>query len=466
MKKIYLLLLLLIAGRQMHATTHQVGPTRLYTSPNALYTAGVIQDGDVIEIDYFTYSGNSTLAYWNRNNITIRGVGGRPVLKAAGSYIFGKGIWVTAGNNMVIENIEFADATCPDKNGAGIRMDSGSLTIKNCYFHDSENGILTSALGSSLTVEHSEFANNGYGDGYSHNIYVGNIDTFTFRYNYSHHAKVGHLVKSRAKNNLIYSNRLSDESTGNSSRMIDLPNGGFSIIMGNILVKGPNAINNNLIGYGVEGLTNANVNLYVINNTLINKRTASGIFVALQSGTVSEIRNNIFGGIGTIYAGTPTIDSNNLNNTNLSTFGFMDEANFDFHLKANSTAIDAGTTLNSTNGYSLVPDREYVHPAHFSARPTVGVIDIGAYEFQGTLKSSNAEKKIIKLYPNPFSDYINIEKIENISSIAIYTLDGKMIKEVKEITNKLNLSSIASGLYLMKIITKDKKHLSIKIIKF
>ena len=67
-------------------------------------------------------------------------------------------------------------------------------------------------------IEHSEFDHNGFGDGYSHNLYIGNIDTLIFRFNYSHHAHVGHELKSRAWVNIIEYNRMSNEADGDASR--------------------------------------------------------------------------------------------------------------------------------------------------------------------------------------------------------------------------------------------------------
>ena len=46
--------------------------------------------------------------------------------------------------------------------------------MRDCYFHHNENGILTGRdPESDIVVEHSEFAHNGVGDGYTHNLYIG-----------------------------------------------------------------------------------------------------------------------------------------------------------------------------------------------------------------------------------------------------------------------------------------------------
>lgn len=388
MKK--LLLLFLFIGQFVHASTYKVGATRTYISPNALYLANVLQDGDIIEIDAETYTGTAALAIWKKNNLIIKGVGGRPHLEADGHYIDNKGIWVLKGNNITVKNIEFSGATVPDQNGAGIRLDGIGMTLNHCYFHDNEDGILTSNPNAGdILIEYSEFAYNGYGDGQSHNLYVGHVNSLIFRYNYSHHAVIGQLLKSRAKENYILYNRIMDEGTGNSSRIIDLPNGGFALIMGNLLMQGPNAENNNLIGFGQEGLTNPTDNdLLIINNTLVNKRQASCIFIFVQSGTNSAIiQNNIFAGSGTVLSGTATTMNHNMVETNINNVQLVNESNYNYKLEVGSPAIDAGIAVAPFAGNSLTPDKQYVHPTNKETRPIDATIDIGAYEY-GAISST------------------------------------------------------------------------------
>ncbi|HEX4193330.1 MAG TPA: right-handed parallel beta-helix repeat-containing protein, partial [Stellaceae bacterium] len=95
--------------------------------------AAQAKDGDTIEIDAGTYTGD--VAIWRANDLTIRGVGGRPHFAADGEAAEGKAIFVTNGRNIRIENIEFSDAKVGDNNGAGIRAEGPNLTVYNCYFH-------------------------------------------------------------------------------------------------------------------------------------------------------------------------------------------------------------------------------------------------------------------------------------------------------------------------------------------
>jgi len=54
--------------------------------------ARLAHDGDVVEIRAGDYSGDVTV--WLQKHLTIRGIGGTPVLKADGRIAEGKAIWV------------------------------------------------------------------------------------------------------------------------------------------------------------------------------------------------------------------------------------------------------------------------------------------------------------------------------------------------------------------------------------
>jgi hypothetical protein len=358
----------------------QVGPTRGLLRPSA--AAAVALDGDVIEIDAGEYLDD--VVVWHRNNLTLRGVGGgRAHVRATHIIPFdgtdtgnGKGIWVTSANNISVENVELSGASVPDQNGAGIRADGSGLTVCNGYLHDNENGLL-GGVGVVL-IEYSEFGHNGFGDGFTHNMYIGSDATrFTLRYSYSHHAHIGHTVKSRAQENYILYNRIMDEADGDSSYTIDLPNGGLSYVIGNLLQQGPNTDNSTILAYGAEGLSNANKTLYVVNNTFVND-LGSGTFVSIAGGSTATVQNNLFVGSGTLVSGVATQTSN----LRTSTPNFVNIATFDYRPTASTPGINQGTAPGLGGTFDLTPAYQYLHPLGRQVRPVNGTIDIGAYEFQ------------------------------------------------------------------------------------
>jgi len=357
-----------------------VGLGKDYTTPAELAAANILQPGDIVEIDAGVYPAD--VAVWSTDNITLRGVGGMVHLRADGANAQGKGIWVINGDNTVVENIEFSGATVPDKNGAGIRHQGGLLTVRNCYFHGNEMGILTgNDENSELIVENSEFDDNGFGDGYSHNIYVGRIKKFTLKYSYSHHTyfgtDAGHNVKSRAQQNFILYNRIMDESDGRASRQVDLPNGGRSYLIGNLIQQGAHATNSDMLGYANEGASNTIQELYVVNNTFVNDKH-SGSFIHVNSTPQLWVKNNIFVGGGSVPTG-----NNVENNLVTNNAGLIDPAALDYHLSDLSVAIDQGINPGiGADGFNLTPLFEYRHITQGGVRPIDSQLDIGAFEYE------------------------------------------------------------------------------------
>jgi hypothetical protein len=367
----------LAPGGCQPATVLTVGPNGTYAKPCAAIAAA--RAGDRIEIDAAgngTYDGD--VCGWSTNDLTIVGVNGRARIDAAGRSSGGKAIWVIAGNNTTIRNVELSGATVPDGNGAGIRQEGAGLTVSGSYFHDNENGILTGANPTSdISIDSSEFARNGAGDGYTHNIYVGAVRTFNLTFSWSHDADAGHLVKSRAATNNILYNRLTQQA-GSGSYELDLPNGGTSRVVGNVIQQGPSSANSGMVAYGMEGVTASTARLQLVNNTIVNdKGTGSAVLVGSQVTIPVLAQNNLSTGSATFVgqAGA-TLISNCLT----ADPRFVNRAAFDHRLTATSPCIDRGTAL-ATGLEALRPTMQYVYDRSSAPRTTTGAaIDAGAFE--------------------------------------------------------------------------------------
>ncbi len=78
--------------------------------------------------------------------------------------------------------------------------------------------------------------------------------------------------------------------------------------------------------------------------------------------------------------------------------------------------------------------------------------------------------EIIKIEPNPFSDYTYISINENISTnyykLILFNLDGRIIKEIdiKDNHAVLNRENLMPGIYLVKIMTNEGSILHTKVI--
>jgi hypothetical protein len=373
----------------VEAATLQVGPNRAHISPGALPDTA-LSDGDTVEIDAGTYSGSAAVKIWRRNDLTIRGMGGMALLDSQGKHDSeGKGIWVIKGNNTTIENIEFVGARVPDNNGAGIRQEGINLTLRHCSFHDNQNGLITGNQGatrsSKIHVEYSKFFRNGIGDGFTHNVYIGEVLEFTLQYSWSYESNGGQLVKSRAAKTTLLHNRLVDRLGGNANYEVDISNGGEFLAVGNVIYQATNSTNSTLLSYNPEGAV-AGIPLHtvtVLNNTFINERSPGGPFIRVK-GTPDPITivDNFFVGagdplfLGTVKQPTP---ANNIVVSTLGAAGFVNLSSQQYRILETSPAANMGGHL--TTEQRALMARQYVHPASHGLRVMQGSSwDAGAYE--------------------------------------------------------------------------------------
>ena len=313
--------------------------------------------GDIVQLPPGQLHGD--VAVWTQASLTIRGAVEGTTLFADGRSAEDKAIFVVRGGNIVIENITFTGARVSARNGAGIRFEAGALTVRNCRFIDNENGILTANTPtSSLVIENSEFAFNGAGDGQSHNLYVGAIGRLEVTGSWFHQARVGHLLKSRARENIISYNRLTDEANGHASYELEFPNGGRATVIGNLIEQSPTTENPNLISFGAEGFKSDDNRLLLAYNTLVDDRPSEGNFLKVWPGNtrVVAINNVLVGGRGTLDAGPGATVSNNVA---VVRDAFADTTDYDYRLRAS-----AATKLKAPlpDDVELAPLYEYVHP--------------------------------------------------------------------------------------------------------
>lgn len=82
----------------------------------------------------------------------------------------------------------------------------------------------------------------------------------------------------------------------------------------------------------------------------------------------------------------------------------------------------------------------------------------------GTSETS-ALKDNIKVYPNPFTDVLNISQAENVKSISVTDLAGRLLKTIEKPSSAINLSDLKSGMYLVTFYLKDGTQKTVKSIK-
>lgn len=214
----------------------------------------------------------------------------------------GKAALVLRGREASVSGLVFRNIGVPDANGAGIRLEQGSLTVANSWFVDSQQGILTAHDdGIRLVVDRSTFSGLGTceGDGgCAHSIYTGTIEHLRITRSRFERGTGGHYVKSRARRTDIAASSFDDSAGRETNYMIDLPQGSVGQITNNWFVQGRDKENYSaFIAVAAEEGDQSSKGLVIAGNDArfvpaLERRSA---FVADWSGESLVIENNVLG---------------------------------------------------------------------------------------------------------------------------------------------------------------------------
>ena len=71
----------------------------------------------------------------------------------------------------------------------------------------------------------------------------------------------------------------------------------------------------------------------------------------------------------------------------------------------------------------------------------------------------------LSVYPNPVQNILNIQTQEIIKEIAVYDVLGKKLAVSQVSTNSIDVSNLAQGMYIFKVMNDNDKSFSTKFIK-
>ncbi|GGF70167.1 T9SS type A sorting domain-containing protein [Wenyingzhuangia marina] len=205
----------------------------------------------------------------------------------------------------------------------------------------------------------------------------------------------------------------------------------------------------NLINVSGDGWHHLEILNSIFWNNLYNTNTVSDndLFNTKKNegNNQTVVVKNVIGNISSIVT-TGVYSETNVNNTAADLFL---DANYK-PTSNSSVVIDQGdNTLYNTslfNNFDLQGNDRFYNTT----------IDLGAFEYEGTLSANNIQKdKSVHIFPNPVDNELHINANSPIKSYAIYNITGDLVKENHELSeNIINLSYLSSGVYILSINTE------------
>lgn len=323
------------------------------------------QDGDTIELLPGDYAGG--LVIENRR-LTLRGMEGAkaPVIQGDGKAGKSRALWTVQGGQVTLRNLEFRGARAFDGDGAGLRQEGGSLVVERCSFFDNEQGLFsTHDEKAELRIDASVFGLAPKVVGRLHHLLnVGRIAKLSISGSRFQQGFEGHLIKTRARENLITYNFIHDGLRGGASYEIEIANGGLATVLGNVIAQGADTQNPVMLGYATEDRSWEKNELRVAHNTFVNYGWLPGWTMRvlrdhLPSGVSVVAVNNLIVGPAVFWLGA----SGDFQGNRHATAGMLrDVETYAFELTAGSVWRGSGVDPRNIGGHDLSPKAEFEWP--------------------------------------------------------------------------------------------------------
>jgi hypothetical protein len=373
--------------------------------------------GQIPIIDGNGATTRSSINFWNEERGVIK-IGGanKPAVNIP-SWIVVENLDIRSGRKPYLFTGRNGLTSYTD-NAASVYVENGqNVTIRNCLFHDSGNGLFVAAASKNVLIQGCWIYDNGIVNSiYEHNTYTEALG-MVYQFNYFGPLRAGCLgnnLKDRSAGLVVRYNWIESGNrqmdlvdAEDSIELVNDPSYRKTFVYGNILIEPDGAGNSQIVHYGGDSGEKSiyrKGTLYFYNNTIVSNRTGNTTLLRLSTNDETcDCRNNIVwttasgdhlamvdssgmlhltnnwlkagwvashsGLTGTIYniGGNLTGDSP----------GFLDAANQDYHLVRQSLCVNAGAVVHP-EAYTVA--FQYYKHRLSGIRPSDGKLDLGAFE--------------------------------------------------------------------------------------
>ena len=167
---------------------------------------------------------------------------------------------------------------------------------------------------------------------------------------------------------------------------------------------------------------------------------------------------------GNITIETQSVSGSNVTDTVLGVYSGSCGALTQIGCDDDSSA-DGNFSLVSLTG--LTPGSTLMIGVWNYSSSTTGQFKVSAYDASLVLATNEVKdaKNNIKVYPNPFSEVLNISDVANVKNVLVTDIAGRLVKTIANPTSELHLGELKQGMYLVTLEMKDGSKQTIKTIK-
>ncbi len=373
----------------------------------------------------------------------------------------GGGIYANGNCNLTLTDVEISGNQATDGNGGGYYNFQSQPVLKDVTFTNNSatgyGGGMANWTGGNASITGGMFEGNTSANG-AGVFNFDNSDAVFTGVHFENNTATGNGggANNRQGSDVVFTNCLLNGNVANYGGGIYSYDNANPVLT-NVTLAGNEAL---IYGGGIASDSSSPL----VRNSIIYSNTATETItneVFNYNNALPSFAYSLVAGTQETWDYTGTDGGNNVQGDPL----FTNAEGGNYTLQLLSPARNAGN-----NGYfeeGQVPDLSAI-TLDLAGNPRFyqdGIVDIGAFEIQDTLGLPSLQQLQVTTYPNPVINVLNINTIEEITSVVVYNMLGQPVSATWNSADKtLNMANLQAGNYVVKL-TVGKATGSVPVVK-